>query len=251
MPVSVCMSTYNGSRYLREQVESILLQLGPMDELVVVDDGSRDDSVAMLQALGDMRIRIHCNERNWGPIRSFERALGLAKGEIVFLADQDDVWLPGKVQAMSAALDGAELVVSDCRVVDQALCELHPSFFARQRSGPGLLRNLARNSFLGCCMALRRELLQFALPFPARVPMHDWWLGLVGQAFGRVVFLPQPLLLYRRHGANASTAAQASTASWSTRIRWRLRLVSALAARKARAPGGPLAADAARSGGSP
>jgi glycosyltransferase involved in cell wall biosynthesis len=240
------MSTYNGSRYLREQVESILLQLGPMDELVVVDDGSSDDSVAVLQRLGDERIRLHCNDRNLGPIRSFERALGLAKGEIVFLADQDDVWLTGKVQAMVAALDGAELVVSDCHVVDQALGELHPSFFARQRSGPGLLRNLARNSFLGCCMALRRELLQFALPFPARVPMHDWWLGLIGQAFGRVVFLAQPLMLYRRHGANTSTAGQASTASWSTRIRWRLWLVSALAARKVRGIGRPLVANASR-----
>jgi glycosyltransferase involved in cell wall biosynthesis len=219
-----------------------------MDELVIVDDGSSDDSIAVLQGLGDIRIRLHLNERNLGLIRTFERALGLAKGEIVFLADQDDVWLPGRVQAMSAALDGADLVVSDCRVVDHALGELHPSFFARQRSGPGLMRNLVRNSFLGCCMALRRELLEFALPFPARLPMHDWWLGLVGQAFGRVVFLPQPLLLYRRHGSNSSTAAQASTASWPTRIRWRLRLLSALAARKAGGTGKLLAAYSSRSG---
>jgi len=242
------MATCNGARYLREQVDSILLQLGPADELVVVDDGSRDDSVAMLLALGHKRIRLHCNDRNLGPIRSFERALGLANGEVVFLADQDDVWLPGKGKAMLAALDDAELVISDCRVVDESLGELHPSFFARQRSGPGLLRNLARNSYLGCCMALRRELLRFALPFPARVPMHDWWLGLVGQAFGRVVFLAQPLLLYRRHGANASTTARASTAPWSTRIRWRLRLAWALVARMARDAGRSAAADATRSG---
>jgi len=248
IPVSVCMSTFNGGRHLREQVDSILLQLGAKDELVVVDDGSHDDSVAVLQALGDMRIRLHCNDSNLGPVRSFERALGLAKGEIVFLADQDDVWLPGKVEAMVAALAAAELAVSDCRVVDESLVELHPSFFARQRSGPGLLRNLARNSFLGCCMAMRRELLQFALPFPARVPMHDWWLGLVGQTFGRVVFLEQPLLLYRRHGANASTTAGVSTAPWSMRIRWRLQLVSALAGRKARVAARSLATDASQSG---
>jgi glycosyltransferase involved in cell wall biosynthesis len=243
------MATCNGARYLREQVESILQQLGPADELVVVDDGSRDDSVGVLQALGDQRIRLHCNDHNLGPIRSFERALGLAKGEAVFLADQDDVWLPGKVKAMLAALDDAELVVSDCRVVDETLGELHTSFFALQRSGPGLLRNLARNSFLGCCMAMRRELLRFALPFPARVPMHDWWLGLVGQTFGRVVFLAQPLLLYRRHGANASTTAGASTASWRTRIRWRLRLAWALVARMARDVGRSPAANGSRSGG--
>ena len=97
-------------------------------------------------------------------------------------------------------------------------------------------------------MAMRRELLQFALPFPARVPMHDWWLGLVGQTFCRVVFLDQPLLLYRRHGTNASTAAGASTASWSMRIRWRLRLVSALMRRKARGAARSLATDTSQSG---
>jgi glycosyltransferase involved in cell wall biosynthesis len=232
MRLSVCMCTYNGARYLREQVESILPQLGPQDELIVVDDGSSDDTVALLQSLGDSRVQLHRNERNLGPIRSFERALRLAGGDIVFLADQDDVWLPGKAQAMVAALDRADLAVSDCRVVDESLHELHPSFFARQGSGPGLLRNLARNTYLGCCIALRRELLQFALPFPARLPMHDWWLGLVGEAFGRVVFVAQALVLYRRHSANASTAAQASTAAWTTRIRWRACLSWALLARK-------------------
>lgn len=249
MRLSVCMCTYNGARFLREQLESILMQLGPQDELIVVDDGSRDSTVAVLQSLGDSRLRLYRNERNLGPARSFERALALAQGDRVFLADQDDVWLPGKVPAMVDALNEADLAVSDCRVVDEALNELHPSFFARQRSGPGLLRNLARNTYLGCCIALRRELLQVALPFPARLPMHDWWLGLVAEAFGRVVFVAQPLVLYRRHGANASTAAQASTAAWTTRLRWRARLLWALLARKAGGAGrlGPGAAS--RSGG--
>lgn len=249
MRLSVCMCTYNGARFLREQLESILMQLGPQDELIVVDDGSRDSTVAVLQSLGDSRLRLYRNERNLGPVRSFERALALAQGDRVFLADQDDVWLPGKVPAMVDALNEADLAVSDCRVVDEALNELHPSFFARQRSGPGLLRNLARNTYLGCCIALRRELLQVALPFPARLPMHDWWLGLVAEAFGRVVFVAQPLVLYRRHGANASTAAQASTAAWTTRLRWRARLLWALLARKAGGAGrlGPGAAS--RSGG--
>jgi glycosyltransferase involved in cell wall biosynthesis len=232
MRVSVCMATYNGARYLPQQLDSILAQLGPTDELVVVDDASTDETVALLHARGDARIAVHSNERNLGLIATFERALRLAQGEIVFLADQDDVWLPGKVKAMADALQQADLVVSDCRVADQSLNELHPSFFRQRGSGPGLLRNLARNSYLGCCIALRRELLHVALPFPPQVPMHDWWLGLVGESFGRVRFLRQPLLLYRRHGGNASTTAERSTAGWTKRLRWRARLAAALIARR-------------------
>lgn len=228
---SVCMATYNGERYLKEQVDSIVRQLGPDDELVVVDDASHDGTVQLLRTWDDPRLKLHANEHNLGLIRTFERALQLARGEFIFLADQDDVWLPGKMQTMTAALRDADLVVSDCRVVDQSLNELAPSFIARRKSAPGLWRNLLRNSYLGCCMALRREMLQLALPFPARAPMHDWWLGLVAESFGRTAFLPQPLLLYRRHGSNASTTAQPSTASWHTRLAWRALLVRALIAR--------------------
>jgi glycosyltransferase involved in cell wall biosynthesis len=229
---SVCLCTFNGERFVLEQVASILEQLGAEDELIVVDDASTDGTVALLEALGDARVHLTRSQDNHGPVRSFERALAQARGDLVFLSDQDDVWLAGKVSSLSAALAHAHLVVSDCRVVDAALRELHPSFFAQQRSGPGVWRNLVRNSYLGCCMALRREVLDVALPFPPRVPMHDWWLGLVAQSFGHVTFVPETLSLYRRHGGNASTAAQRSTASWRTRIEWRARIAAALAMRR-------------------
>lgn len=232
MCLSVCMATYNGAKFLPQQVGSILAQLGPADELVVVDDASTDSTVAILSALQDPRIEVIANERNLGLIATFERALRHAGGDVVFLSDQDDVWLPGKVAAMTAALREADLVVSDCRVVDESLNELAPSFFALRRSGPGLTRNLLRNSYLGCCLALRRDLLEVALPFPPSLPMHDWWLGLIGESFGRVAFVAEPLLLYRRHGRNASTTAQRSTAGWMTRLRWRARIGLALLSRR-------------------
>jgi glycosyltransferase involved in cell wall biosynthesis len=224
--ISVCVPTYNGAPYVAEQLRSILAS-PRVGEVIVSDDGSTDATREVVRALGDPRLRLVDGPRR-GLVRNVEHLLALAAGEIVFLADQDDVWLPGKVETMLERLGDADLAVSDCRVVDAALHELHPSFFALRRSGPGLLRNLARNSYLGCCMALRRPLLERALPFPHGVPMHDWWLGLVAQAFGRVVFIDEPLVLYRRHGANASSTAEASRAGWATRLRWRATLAAAL-----------------------
>src|SRR5688572_23511076 len=95
--VSVCMAVYNGAAFLKTQVESILQQLHAEDELIVVDDASQDDSMRILQELHDPRLRVHRNERNQGVLATFERALRLARGDIVFLSDQDDVWLAAKV----------------------------------------------------------------------------------------------------------------------------------------------------------
>lgn len=226
MRLSVCMATYNGEPYIGEQLRSILAS--PLvDELIVSDDGSIDGTREVVQALGDSRVRLVDGPRA-GLIRNFEFVLGCARGDIVFLSDQDDVWLPRKVEVMCAALDDAELAVCDCRVVDGNMRELHPSFFRLRDSGAGLIRNLVRNSYLGCAIALRRELLDYALPFPPELPMHDWWLGLVAERFGRTVFVPEALMLYRRHGANASPTAEKSQADWRTRLRWRWALVKAL-----------------------
>jgi len=228
--ISACVPTYNGAAYIHAQLASILAS--PLvTEVLVSDDGSTDGTLDVVRSLQDPRIRLVEGPRR-GLVRNYEALLARATGEVIFLADQDDVWLPDKVEVMLRHLRDADLVVCDCRVTDSTLAVVHPSFFALRGSGPGLLRNLMRNGYLGCCIALRRELLQHALPFPERLPMHDWWLGLIAESFGRVAFVPQPLVLYRRHGANASTTAEASRASWSQRIRWRLTLLTALLVRR-------------------
>lgn len=230
--ISVCMPTFNGAPFVGAQLASILAS-PKVSEVLVSDDGSTDDTAAIVRAWPDPRVQWLEGPRQ-GLIRNVESLLARVRGDIVFLADQDDVWLPGKVDAMLDALRDADLAVSDCSVTDEALAVVHRSFFALRRSGPGVARNLLRNSYLGCCIALRRELLQRALPFPDRVPMHDWWLGLVADAFGRVVFVPQVLVLYRRHGANASSTAEASRATLATRLRWRFDLIRGLIARARR-----------------
>lgn len=228
--ISVCLAARNGERFIEAQILSIL-RSERVSELIVSDDGSTDSTCSIVERIGDPRIRLLKGPRS-GVARNFEFLLERSRGEIVFLSDQDDVWLPGKVDVMTEALQRAELVVCDCRVVDEMLQEVQPSFFALRRSGPGLLRNLVRNSYLGCCMAFRRSLLQKALPFPGAVPMHDWWLGLVAERFGSVAFVREPLVLYRRHGSNLTPTAERSTATSLQRLRWRAALAAALLARR-------------------
>lgn len=229
--ISVCLATYNGSVYVGEQLCSVLRQLGPDDEVVVSDDGSTDNTVAVISSIDDDRLRLLEGVGQLGVVRNFERALQAARGDTIFLCDQDDVWLPGKVERCQALLADYMLVVTDCTIVDGEKRWLSPSFFRLRRSRPGLLHNLWKNSYLGCCMAMRRAVLEAALPFPANIAMHDWWIGLVAECVGRVSFLEESLLLYRRHGGNASQTTMRSTTPLMTRLIWRMDMARHLLAR--------------------
>lgn len=247
MRISVAMAVHNGLPYIREQLATILPQLGPDDELVIADDGSQDGTLDYLVELArhEPRVRL-CLAPPAGPsaqpgmrparsrtvqafvVANFARALARCRGEIIFLSDQDDRWLPGRVAAMQAALladPDCLLVQADARLIDASGQEIAPSFYALRHCGPGLLRNFLRNTYVGCCLAIRRELLSVALPFPARLPMHDSWLGLLAQAAGRVRFLPAILTEYRRHEQNATSLRPSPPGQV---IRWRLDLLTAL-----------------------
>ncbi|WP_343689608.1 glycosyltransferase family 2 protein [Chitinophaga sp.] len=204
--VSVCMATYNGAAFIEEQIRSILTQLRAEDELVISDDGSGDGTLDIICQIADDRIRLyHGNFRD--VIRNFQYALSKAKGDYIFLADQDDVWLPGKVTKMIELLQKYDLVISDSEVVDEQLQQLHASFFAYFGSGKGLLKNIARSTYYGSCMAFRKSLLKNALPFPAtREIGHDLWIGLVAEMIGTVYFYPEALIKYRRHGETFTSA---------------------------------------------
>src|SRR5271165_270302 len=233
--VSVCLATWNGAQFLAEQIGTVLPQLGPGDELVVVDDASSDSTMEILErAARESRlanVRIHQNARNLGAIRTFERALALAKGEIVLLCDQDDRWLPAKVERIRrvfAENTSVTLVHSDAQLMDETGRIYSPSWAAMRPWRPGLLANIARNTFLGCTLAFRRSSLEYCLPFPAGTPMHDQWIGLLHTIFGKVAYLGEPLVQYRRHSGNATAEHHASVAQMA---RWRLNLIGNLASR--------------------
>jgi glycosyltransferase involved in cell wall biosynthesis len=231
-PISVVMAVFNGRRYLAEQVDSILSQLEGEDELVIVDDASTDDGVAALQISNLDRVNVIRNHRNIGVFGTFQRGLTLARHDIVFLSDQDDVWLPGKRSAFAREFvsDPAVcLVISDAEVIDATGRLTAASFMATRGGFDGsLIGTLWRNRYLGCAMAVRKRLLDIALPIPRLVPMHDMWLGLIGRSTGRVVYLPKPYLRYRRHGNNL--APDRSRSPWRL-LRWRAALLSMLGLR--------------------
>lgn len=228
--ISVCIPTFNGALYIGAQLESILSST-LITEVIVSDDGSTDSTVEIVKSIKDSRIKI-IQGPCAGLVKNYETLLSIVSGEYIFLSDQDDVWLPNKVEIMLEHLQNADLAVCDCMVVDAKLNVMYPSFFALRHSKNGLARNLLRNSYLGCCIAFHRRLLKYALPFPSNLPMHDWWLGLIAESFGSVVFIRQPLMMYRRHGGNVSPTAERSRVAWAIRFHWRVDLCFALIQRR-------------------
>ena len=226
MKVSVCMAAYHGERYIGQQIRSILSELRQGDELLVSDDAGGGETERIVRSIAQEDARVqYLRGEGKGVVRNFERVLTAASGDVLFLSDQDDVWLPGKVEAVLREIEnGACLVVHDARVTDESLHTIAPSFFAQRLSRAGFLRNFLRNSYMGCCMALTRPVLERALPFPPDLPMHDQWLGLTAEKVGRVCFLRQPYLLYRQHGGNVT----GGKTSFSQKLRWRLALLRAL-----------------------
>lgn len=224
------MATYNGELYISEQISSILAQLGPDDEVIVSDDGSADSTVAIIRSFEDPRISIIQGPAIGSVMKNFESALCYANGKYIFLCDQDDTWLPDKVQHVTALLVEYDLVLTDCKVVDQVGQIIHDSFFKLRGSQPGFFKNLFKNSYIGCCMAFRREVLSYALPFPTSIHMHDWWIGLLVERLGHVYFYPRPLIAYRRHGNNASRTGE-QTYHWKRQLSNRLILAWFIAKR--------------------
>ena len=230
--VSVCMAVYNGQKFIREQIQSVLTELQSDDELLIFDDLSTDATVKIASEFShDNRVKITKNQIQLGVVKNFDRALGQAKGDYIFLCDQDDVWLSGKVNLCVTALQKHLLVVTDCKLVDQTLNETAPSFFNLRHSGRGVFKNIWKNSYLGCCMAFRKELLSIALPIPANMPMHDMWLGLLAELQGSVLFMPIQLCLYRRHQFAISATAGKSNLSIIRKIHVRAILMICLTKR--------------------
>ncbi len=226
--VSVCMTVHNGAAFLRPQVASILAQLELDDELIVSDDGSSDKSIEILKSYEAAQIKILPQKRFGAPVKNFEYALSQCQHDLIFLADQDDVWHSQKIKVMKEALASCDLVVCDCRVVDKDLNVIQPSFFKANRTKEGLVRNFVKNSFIGCCMAFRKEVLKKAIPFPQSISMHDQWIGLIAQKYFKVKFLPQVLVDYRRHDKSFSSTGNKSNHSLEKKLFSRYQLAKVL-----------------------
>jgi len=210
--ISVCIATYNGAAYIREQLDSILAQLGEGDEVIVCDDQSSDGTLDIIDGYHDTRIRTFRNESRLGHVRNFEKAMSLSKGDYIFLSDQDDIWLPNRVQMMLSRFNGdpdVELVASNFDLID--VNGVHLGEFRRlggvkkSRFGQVFAIFAGRAPYFGCTFLIRRRLLDSCLPIPHGVESHDIWFALVASLVGKVVNLPEPTLLHRIHGGNVTT----------------------------------------------
>jgi len=223
MKISVCIATFNGEPYITDQLSSIFPQLGPEDEIIISDDKSTDNTVDIIKGFNDRRIRLYINQfRN--PIFNFEFALSKCNGDLIFLSDQDDLWNTNKVKIVSELLKEYDLVVTDCEIVDENGLTIHDSFFKLKNSSNGLIKNFIKSSYLGCCMSMKRRILDKALPFPKSIPMHDIWIGMIAELYGITYFCDQKLVKYRRHGNNKTYTGEKSSNSLHKRIIWRLNL---------------------------
>lgn len=220
--ISVCMATYNGERYVAVQLTSILNQLSDGDELIISDDSSIDNTTTIIKSFNDNRIKLYENQQFKSPIFNFENALKHANGEYIFLADQDDIWIPRKVEIFKKYLNDYDLVLSDANIIDDSGKEIYESFYRVNASNGGLLKNMVKNSYLGCTMAFNRKILEKSLPFPKDLPMHDWWMGLIAEVYGKTCFVDDKLISYRRHGNNASPTGEKSKYSIIKKIQFRL-----------------------------
>jgi glycosyltransferase involved in cell wall biosynthesis len=226
MTVSVCMATYNGERFLPEQVASILAQMAPTDELVVVDDASSDGTVAFLNRLGDPRIRVHVNTANLGHVQSFAKVIGLARGPYILMADQDDLWIEGRLAAMREALaTGPALVSTNSEFMDgegRPISALHADLVEAdsRRHAINIARIFSGKAFYdGCAMGLREELRLLILPIPSYVESHDLWIAMAANAARSNAHLARRTLRRRVHGNNASVVTRPlSQKLWSRAI---------------------------------
>lgn len=226
--ISVCIPTYNGQEYIAQQLESILIQLDEKDEIVVSDDHSTDSTIEIIKTFNDNRIKIYYNDAECGVVHNVENALKKSKGDYIFLSDQDDVWAENKVNVCLDALHKSTLVISDCYITNHKLEAIHHSFYAVNKSHNNKWFALARNPYLGCCMAFKRCLLDDVMPFPKHIPMHDIWIGNVAAFFHKTSFINDKLIFYRRHGRNASTSSEPANSSIVQKIGYRLPLISNL-----------------------
>lgn len=210
--ISIVMATYNGAKYIAEQLDSIILQSVKPDEMIIVDDGSTDETISILErySYNYSWIKVFKNNKNLGVVKTFERAISLTKCDLIFFADQDDVWFKNKIEGLISNLGDNWLVYSDSIVTDEFLNEIHASSLQHFESGRRFSEPfdyLLGNNVTGCTMLINRKILEHALPFPdLQIMYHDHYLAIVAVMYNKLSKYSHPLMYYRQHSFNQSSA---------------------------------------------
>lgn len=224
--ISVCLASFNGEKYIKEQINSILIQLGGKDELIISDDGSIDNTVQIISEIKDKRIKLLKNKGIHGYTHNFENALKHASGDFIFFSDQDDVWLPNKVETMLPLLKNDCFVISDAYITDKDL-NVKSTLSSWRKYKKGYIQNLRKSIYAGCTCAFTKAIKEYALPFPTTKHIqHDTWIGLLCELKFNVVYIDMPLIYYRRHTSNTSGAGSKSEKSLVFMVKYRCVLMA-------------------------
>lgn len=205
MRISIAMATYNGASYLEEQLQSFLNQARLPDELIITDDCSADETTDIIRCFAErapFKVWWEQNEKKLGYSGNFNKALSYTTGDLVFLSDQDDVWFFDKIEAVTrlASASSALVLMNDAILTDANLTEVGLTKLGQIRSA-----GLPSSSFvMGCCAAIKRDLLDLCLPVPKSYPAHDSWIVKFADGMKRKQVIEQCLQYYRRHGSNES-----------------------------------------------
>lgn len=212
--VDILLATYNGERFLKEQLDSIFNQSYSHFQLFVSDDGSTDGTLKIIRSYQSQypdKIFFMINEHKQGVLNNFWKLIHSSKSDYVMFADQDDVWLPDKIKlTLQKMLQQNQtiplLVHTDLQVVNEDLKELSPSFWKFAKldplNGKNLSRLLVQNVVTGCTCMVNRELIRYLSKEPPEAMMHDWWMALVAASFGELFTIPETTILYRQHRQN-------------------------------------------------
>lgn len=201
--ISVCIATYNGEKYIKKQLESILPQLSDKDEIIISDDNSTDNTIQIIKNIHDERIKIFNNPASAGYAQNFANALNHSKGDYIFLSDQDDTWVETKIETMMPYFkEGYNLITHNAHVINEHGEMEDKSWweYAGLDLNQNLLQNLYLNAYSGCMMAFDRALLNNLLPIPQSIEQHDQWLYIVAKLHKKKIkILDENLMNYRRH----------------------------------------------------
>ncbi|MEE3508685.1 glycosyltransferase [Pseudomonas sp. 10C3] len=232
--VSVCMATYNGADFIREQLYSILMQIPQDSEVLLGDDGSIDETIRIVEDINDSRVKVIRNTSNLGYIHNFENLIGNAKGDYIFLSDQDDIWPAGRVEKMISAMDASNslLVVGamESFVGDVNSCSFFCGF--DQTRNASSFRNIfdifvGRSvPYFGCAMLLSKKIKPYLIPFYSRVISHDIWIAFVANRRCSVVHLNDTVTLRRIHSNNLTNSNRSFFDKIKTRYFWSLAILN-------------------------
>lgn len=212
MAISVCMATYNGEKFVEQQLRSILSQMSKEDEIIIVDDASTDNTLMLITNFADPRIRVFNNQFNHGHVFAFGRALSLAKNEYVFMSDQDDIWIPGRVKFLKDKIieTNCFLITSSFGCINSEGNEVDCNIkFLQTKDSKHYLKNIIGifigiKNYFGCAMVCKNSFLEIVLPIPNFVESHDLWIAIAANLFSSNWHLEHKTLLRRFHGNNAS-----------------------------------------------